>query len=220
MPIIGDARTAPGAQGEAGWRDRLRPASFRGAEFRIDTQAENGGRRPVPHDFPKRNDGFTEDMGRRLGRFVVTGYVIGKTYTLERDRLKAALRQDGPGMLQLPTSMPERVIVDTFTINEAKDKGNLATFEMQFFEAGDPDAVRNFQDTQGDAQNAADSAAKTSALESDGSAPFETSGVNWPQNWQTQTPGTVGTSFLVSQPPASMGLPQSFALPPQRPGSL
>ena len=58
------------------WRSRLMPAKFRGARFHVDTGVRESGRRIVPHEFPKRDVPYAEDMGRRAREFTVRGYII------------------------------------------------------------------------------------------------------------------------------------------------
>src|SRR5271163_2784072 len=86
-----------------GWATKLRPASFRGVRFYVDTANAEGGRRWADHEYPARNTPFAEDLGRaqRVWRF--TGYVIGDTWPLQRDALIRACEQDGPGELVHPT---------------------------------------------------------------------------------------------------------------------
>lgn len=84
------------------WRDKLKPASFRGASFKVDTDIRRGGRRVVLHQYPKRDDPYAEDLGRSARRFVVQGYLIGPEYLVLRDILIAALEEAGPGTLKLP----------------------------------------------------------------------------------------------------------------------
>jgi prophage DNA circulation protein len=222
MAIIGVSRAAiPNSTTgkNEDWRQRYWRASFRGVEFHMDTQGKSGGRRPVPHNFPKRNDGYTEDMGRRLKRFAVTGYVIGKDFRSRRDALKSALDEDGPGMLQLPTdTKPVRVIVEVWTCNERRERGNIAEFEMMFYEAGALDTFgkTNAEDTQGNAQTSADEAAKTNAVDGDnatGSEPSSTTPLPPPR------PQTLlsETAPLPPTRPTDLGMPSSFQLPPTRP---
>ena len=85
------------------WQDRLRPASFRGVEFHVEIGAVASGRRIAQHEFPKRDEPYAEDMGRRIRRHPVTAYFIGFDYQLGRDDLIVALEEEGPGLLVHPT---------------------------------------------------------------------------------------------------------------------
>jgi prophage DNA circulation protein len=120
------------------WKDRLLPASFRGVPFHYETVGEGGGRRNVPFPYPKKDEGFVEDMGRKIKPFSVEGYVIGENYVMQKEMLKAALDAPGSGLLTLPFSRPMRVICDSFDVQEQRAEGGFASFTMTFLEAGRP----------------------------------------------------------------------------------
>ena len=118
------------------WRDDLQPAAFRGVPFHVEISTREGGRRIVPHEFPKRNKGFTEDMGRRLRAFTVEGYLIGPDHHRAADALVAALEADGPGLLELPLQGAQSVICDTFGETQRREDGGFTAVSMTFIEAG------------------------------------------------------------------------------------
>lgn len=67
------------------WRDRLLPASFRGAEFLVDSHStEAAGRRAAVHEYPGRDTPYAEDLGRRTGEYRIQGYVLGEDYLHSR----------------------------------------------------------------------------------------------------------------------------------------
>lgn len=153
-------RTAKDAAADPqNWRHKYQQASFRGAIFFVDTDARSGGRRVAPHEYPKRNTGYAEDMGKRTPRFIVQGYLLGHeawgaasnfpqgtntglvNYLDLKDALIDALEADGPGMLRLP--LPYRmqdvnVMVQQYTVTESREKGGFCAVEMDFLEYGDP----------------------------------------------------------------------------------
>ena len=123
------------------WRDKLKPASFRGASFKVDTDIRRGGRRVVLHQYPKRDDPYAEDLGRSARRFVVQGYLIGPEYLVLRDILIAALEEAGPGTLKLPLAFQSEeveVMADDYSIVTSKDHGGMCRVDMDFIEAGTP----------------------------------------------------------------------------------
>ena len=124
----------------APWRTGIQP-SFRGAQFRIEVAGQAGGRRNVTHEFPERDVPYTEDRGRRARRWQITGYIVcGPTlpdYRPGRDALLAACEAGGPGTLVHPTLGSMQVNLDTYSMSETRERGGMATFEMQFSEAGD-----------------------------------------------------------------------------------
>ncbi len=119
-----------------GWRDRLRPASFRGASFHVEAGGPSGGRRVAGHEFPKRDTPYAEDMGRRGRRITIAAYVIGSDYASERDALIAAMEQEGPGLLVHPTLGERLYQPDTYSCNKSRERGEFAEFELTFVEAG------------------------------------------------------------------------------------
>jgi prophage DNA circulation protein len=134
------------------WRDKLLPASFRGAEFHVEAMAPSGGRRLVVHEFPKKNVPYAEDMGRMAMSFMVRGYVIAyvrdtayplyqRDYTLARDRLLEALNEGGGGRLQLPSLPSVIVACDRYRLTEEDKAGGYASFDMQFVEQGEAPGV-------------------------------------------------------------------------------
>jgi prophage DNA circulation protein len=135
------------------WRGELRQASFRGAEFHVEVISQENGRRIVTHEFPKKEEPYSEDMGRQAFKFSVRGYCITypisprdegqnpsllyrRDYRLARDALLIELEQEGPGVLVLPT-LPAMMVVNTgYRVSEEQRLGGYCTFDMQFTELG------------------------------------------------------------------------------------
>lgn len=170
------------------WKDNLRPASFRGVEFKVELGGRGGGRRIAPHEFPKKDIGYAEDMGRRMRRFRVSGYVIGDDYIEQRDALIEALETEGPGTLVLPTTDGQQVVCEHFDAVESRTRGRVCEFEMQFFEAGEEPENQSQDATQSNGAAAADKAGAQSVASANKSAgsTSATLGV-WPPKWATAT---------------------------------
>lgn len=117
------------------WKDRLRPASFRGVAFHADAAEYEFGRRAVVHDLPLRDGGIPEDLGAAPRAFRVTGFVLGDDYDQARDALIAALMQEGPGALLHPWRGEIRVQSGRVKMQETRGEGGIARFDMEFFEA-------------------------------------------------------------------------------------
>ncbi|GJD58350.1 DNA circularization N-terminal domain-containing protein [Methylobacterium dankookense] len=118
------------------WRDELRPASFRGAPFHVEANNFASGRRGISYEFPKRDDTLDEDMGRRVRRRAVTGYVIGPDYQDQAEALERALETEGGGLLVLPLMGQQVMRCDGFNRSERKTNMGEAVFEMTFVAAG------------------------------------------------------------------------------------
>lgn len=121
------------------WRDRLVPASFRGAFFHIEQGGPLGGRRIALHEYPKRDLPYAEDMGRRARRFSIAAYVIGPFYIQARDALLTAMEIETPGLLIHPTMGEFMVNPEIYSCNESRERGGIAEFELGFIEAGTND---------------------------------------------------------------------------------
>jgi prophage DNA circulation protein len=128
----------------APWRVQLVPAKFRTAEFKVESNARESGRRVVVHEFPKRDEPYSEDLGRKPRRFHVVGYIItgptdqakGVNYKTARDDLVTQLEKEGPGVLQLPTLHIFQVCCEEYSVSETRERGGYCVFEMRFVEAG------------------------------------------------------------------------------------
>lgn len=120
------------------WRDELRPASFRGVSFKVDSGEQGGGRRTVTHEYPLRDQPYVEDMGMKARTFTMEGYVIGDDYMVRRDALMTALEGAGPGQLIHPYLGTKQVICSSFSVRESTQDGRMARFTMTLEEASQP----------------------------------------------------------------------------------
>lgn len=138
-------RRADRRQDRRSWRDRLRPASFRGVPFHVDEAAGEYGRRYQHHEYPQRNVPWAEDLGRSQRRWQLTGYVLGAHYMGTRDRLLAACEQPGAGTLVHPYLGRLQVVCESVRYRERNDEGGMCRLELAFAEPGTqgaPDARR------------------------------------------------------------------------------
>ena len=148
------------------WRARLRPASFRGATFHVEQGARSGGRRLALHEFPKRDNPYPEDMGRKGRVFPTAAYCVGPNYQTARDALIDALEREGAGTFVHPTLGSFLVKAGPYTCNERREQGGYCEFEMTFFEDGTAAAFSTEAATQAQVQTAAP--ATTAALTTSG----------------------------------------------------
>lgn len=134
------------------WRDKKRPASFRGVNFYVNGQNSQVGRRTVDHAFPLRDQPYTEDMGRKPQVFSFDAFVLGPRYDIERDALLKACSQVGPGVLVHPDSGTLKVICQSCACSESEEEGGIARFSLTFREAGTrdfPAKATDFKDQVG-----------------------------------------------------------------------
>jgi len=149
------------------WRAVWRPASYKGAGFYIEVGGKAGGRRNVHHEYPKRDDPYAEDMGRKQRKFHIQAYLIGPNYLGPRDRLIVVCEQEGAGLLVHPTLGQLMVVCDTYSVSETREKGGYCTFEMTFSEAGVAPSVNGYDATQGAVQAAAQANDATTVIRVD-----------------------------------------------------
>jgi prophage DNA circulation protein len=131
------------------WRARLLPAHFAGRFFHVEAGSQEGGRRIVTHEFPKKDLPYSEDMGRKATEFTVRGYIVQyprdtnvnlyrKDYTIARNELQERLDQGGYGTIQLPMMKPMTVVCSRYRMTEEDKVGGYVVFDMTFVELGVP----------------------------------------------------------------------------------
>jgi prophage DNA circulation protein len=118
------------------WKMRLRPASFNGIPFSVESHEFRTGRNIVAHEYPNTNAVFTEDTGKRVDIFSITGYVVGDNYFAIRDALLSASRLAKASILIHPFLGAKNVMVGQVTMAESLDEGGIAKFTFQFYEVG------------------------------------------------------------------------------------
>ena len=125
------------------WRDTLQTAHFRGVPFGVQEAHGSGGRRIKTHEYPQRDQPFSEDLGRKARETKLIGYVVGTNYHTDRNRLIRALEQNGPGILNHPLRGELNVVVKSYTVKESKDTGGMAEFNMTFIERGSQNSIQD-----------------------------------------------------------------------------
>ena len=119
-----------------GWRDGYLRASFRGIRFEVDAHETAAGRRVQTHEYPGRDEPFTEDLGRRAGQFTLEAYIVGDDYRRRRDLLVAACDRPGVGTLVHPYLGVRRVNCARYRVSERTSEGGMCRFQLTFAEAG------------------------------------------------------------------------------------
>jgi prophage DNA circulation protein len=146
---IRDLAQSSSFPGGSPWRARLLPAHFDGRMFHVEAGSQEGGRRIVTHEFPKKDLPYSEDMGRKATEYSVRGYLIQfqrdtgvdlyrRDYTIARNRLQERLDTGGYGTLQLPLMRPLVVVCSRYRMTEEDKLGGYVVFDMTFVELGAP----------------------------------------------------------------------------------
>ncbi|TKA91804.1 DNA circulation protein [Guyparkeria sp. SB14A] len=117
------------------WREQLQQASFAGVPFATRSVSGSGGRRVALHEYPNRDEPYAEDLGRKARRFSVEAFVLGADYMAARDRLIDAL-EAGAGTLIHPYRGQVRCTGRDYQVRETTREGGMATFTIEFIEAG------------------------------------------------------------------------------------
>jgi len=123
----------------SGWRQDFQPASFDGNEFFAEVKRYECGQRVVLHEFPKKDEPYTELMGRRFFAFNIRGYFVQSArepdYRRRRDALNSRLERGTPGRLRLPWMEPKHVVCRSWSLLEEDKRGGYCAIDMQFVEA-------------------------------------------------------------------------------------
>lgn len=149
-----------------GWRDRMQPASFKGAPFAVDGTSYEGGRRVNL----KRLAGggiIAVDLNLEPELLDVTAFVYGDDYDLARDRLERTLREGGTGPVVLPTrgTRTARVVRGPNT-TEHKSEGGYAVVRFQLYlEAVEQTGLRASADTSAQVKTASQAVARAATAD-------------------------------------------------------
>jgi len=146
-----------------GWKDKLQPASFRGVPFFVEGDDATFGRRTQVHEYPQRDKPFAEDLGRATREYSLTAFIVGADFQAQRDKLQAAIEQEGAGQLVHPFYGQIVVSVKDYRVSHSRENGGMCTISMSFVEAGELSFPQAKDRTQSLATRAADKLS-TSAL--------------------------------------------------------
>lgn len=142
--------------------DNLRPASFRGVPFQVETTELAAGRRTQLHEYPQRDKPYVEDLGRAARDLNFAGFVVGDDYIDQANALLGALEEPGPGTLIHPWFGTLTVsIKDTARVSFDAALGQ-ARFSMSFVESGELEFPSSETSTQAASRIAASDLEKSS----------------------------------------------------------
>lgn len=136
--------------------EELRDASFRGVPFYFVDVEGTGGRRAIPHAYPKKEVGWTEDHGAVLTQEQINAKLLGRDYQTQLNRLLAALNTPGPGELVHPWFGVQKVQIGKVTHKLSTEEGGIAYVSFEVFEAGEQLFPSQQEDTQATTLSAAD----------------------------------------------------------------
>jgi prophage DNA circulation protein len=120
------------------WRDRLRPASWRGVPFWVDSAELSTGRVGDDHVYPGSDRHYAEDASRAPTQASIAGYLIGADHDEDARSLFAALAQAGPGELVHPWYGTLTGIARKGSVSQSRLEGGFTRVAIDFVESGDP----------------------------------------------------------------------------------
>lgn len=120
----------------AGFMGLLQSASFRGVPFKVVASQIRKGRKVAIHDYPFRDGGWAEDMGRALRTYSFTGYLVGDIASAMQLALDRAVEQPDAGLLIHPTVGAQMVSVLSCATSVRKDAMRVIEIAFEFIEQG------------------------------------------------------------------------------------
>jgi prophage DNA circulation protein len=113
------------------WRDRMRPADYKGVGFYVDAHSVAQARRVLVRRLAGQNGSRQHDLGLDPVELDITASLFGDDYDLARDELERTLVEGGPGWLTLPTRgrLWARVTRGPQT-SETRDAGGTCTIRF------------------------------------------------------------------------------------------
>lgn len=146
------------------FEDRLM-ASVRGVEFFLDEADGESGRRAIPHAYPKKEVGYTEDNGKVLTQERISGRCVGDDYMQQLSDVLEALNKPGPCEFIHPWFGVRKVQIGKVSHKLVNKTDGLATFSFEVFEQGENlfptakrDTANQVQTESAKAQDAANDA--------------------------------------------------------------
>ena len=115
----------------------LRPASWRGVPFQVDSTDMGAGRRTQLHEYPQRDKPWVEDLGRAARDVSFDAYVVGPDYVAQANKLIGALEEAGPGTLVHPWFGTLNVNIKDVARVSFNSALGYARFSLSFVEAGE-----------------------------------------------------------------------------------
>ena len=131
------------------------PASFRGVSFWVESSDLSVGRRTVTHQYPQRDEPFTEDLGRAAREYRFSAFVLGDDYIEQAKKLREALEKPGAATLVHPEFGEIQVVAQPGASMSFSQSMRRANFSLAFVEAG----LNAFPTPEGASQQASRAAA-------------------------------------------------------------
>lgn len=135
--------------------------SYRGVPFFVDATDDEYARRGAHHQYPRRDKGTWEDLGKDDTVYSLNGYVTELSpggYAAARDKLIAACTAGGLGDLVHPYYGTKKVQCTACRVMHSDRENGMARFALSFIEADEPAAPAEVNDSAAKINDAADAA--------------------------------------------------------------
>ncbi|WP_428485947.1 DNA circularization N-terminal domain-containing protein [Rhodopila sp.] len=115
------------------WRNGLRPSSFRGVPFYMDSAGGSGGRRKVVHEFSLRDTPYIEDLGQAANKYRIKAWTVGDSYLQNSRALISACQDyDTPAIFVHAWRGEIRCSASLIAWSENKDAGGYCEHDIEF----------------------------------------------------------------------------------------
>ena len=112
--------------------ENTREASYKEAEFIMDSSNVSGGRKDVVHQFVNSDKQVVEDLGLKRKSYNITAIIHGDDYERRKRTLLSVLVDGKKGTLVHPfDGNIENMAVRTFTLVEDFRNFGVATFQIE-----------------------------------------------------------------------------------------
>lgn len=119
------------------YEGQLQQGSFRGISFTVTATSDGYGQRGPTHQFPHRQEPYSEFLGRKHRTYSIEGYINGEDHLRQMQRLVSACEIPSPGRLVHPAIGGVMVKVVTLKVDEDYESRQGETrFSMECHEAG------------------------------------------------------------------------------------
>lgn len=181
VAAVNQLRDSLGLRGEVAGK-----GSLRGVPFLVySEQKQSGGRRIVKREYPLRDAGGANDLGRQLRQRSFSAVVLGSDARAQRDALIDALEAPGSAELVHPEFGNLQVVVDSFECRSSADEQHIYEFSITVWPAAVDNAPQASQDT-------------ALAVAKQKNSLFGSLGETLASQWQLVREGTAGATAVLN----------------------
>lgn len=118
------------------WKDTLLDASFRGRQFHCVGTSDRAERGVALHEYPFRDGGEGDDMGRKARRCTIRAVFFGDSYEGDLARFVEALDKGGEGELVHPVFGVMPALVLDYALEHDPENTDRCDVTVSFVESG------------------------------------------------------------------------------------